>query len=64
MLQNEYLFAYKQSRRREDDIAIVNAGMRVQLQEESGKWQVASCTLAYGGVAPVTKMAKHTMKVV
>ena len=30
--QHEYFFGYKQARRREDDIAIVNAGLKVHLE--------------------------------
>ena len=55
------MYSYKQSLRRDDDIAIVNAGMRVLLQpEETTKWKVKEINLVYGGVAPVTKVATQT----
>ena len=60
MLQHEYVCSYKQSLRRDDDIAIVNAGMRVVVSEEDGIWQVKEMSLVYGGMAPVTKVASKT----
>eukprot|EP00899_Mesostigma_viride_P019651 jgi/Mesvir1/27688/Mv07407-RA.1 len=62
----EYVKEFKQARRREDDIAIVNAGMRVAfVPGPSGTggaptWIVASASLAFGGVAPVTLCAPKT----
>ncbi|CEL96661.1 unnamed protein product [Vitrella brassicaformis CCMP3155] len=47
---DEFFFGFKQCRRREDDIAIVNAGMRVKL---SGDIIVDSC-FSFGGMAPFT----------
>ena len=49
--------AFKQARRREDDIAVVNACFRVALDEGA---VVQSCSLVYGGRAPVTKRASST----
>ncbi len=49
-----------QSPRREDDIAIVNAGMRVRLEpapDAPGTWHVAEAAVAYGGVAARAVMA-------
>lgn len=57
--KDEYFYAYKQARRREDDIAIVNAGMRVKFHPETHR--VQQMTLAYGGMAPTTVMANRTM---
>ena len=57
---DEYFFGYKQSRRREDDIAIVNAGCRVLFEVNSSR--VAQLCLAFGGMAPTTVMAKKTMQ--
>lgn len=49
--------AFKQARRREDDIAVVNACFKVAL----GKGGVVqSCSVIYGGRAPVTKRAALT----
>ncbi|KAK8737718.1 hypothetical protein OTU49_004207 [Cherax quadricarinatus] len=58
--QDEYFLGYKQARRRDDDIAIVNAGFRVRLQP--GSSEVARLDLAFGGMAPTTVMALTTMK--
>ena len=63
-LQHEYVYSYKQSLRRDDDIAIVNAGMRVVLQPEEAKWKVKEINLVYGGMAAVTKVATHTQATV
>lgn len=49
--------AFKQARRREDDIAVVNACFKVALDEEG---VVQSCSLVYGGRAAVTKRASIT----
>jgi xanthine dehydrogenase/oxidase len=58
--QGEYFFGYKQAHRKEDDIAIVNAGMRVIFE---GKTTVVKdLRLVYGGMAPTTVMAVNTMK--
>nr|XP_045603418.1 xanthine dehydrogenase/oxidase-like [Procambarus clarkii] len=57
---NEYFLGYKQSRRREDDIAIVNAGFRVRFRP--GSSEVTRLDLAFGGMAPTTVLALTTMK--
>ncbi|XP_071996090.1 xanthine dehydrogenase/oxidase isoform X3 [Engystomops pustulosus] len=54
----EYFSAYKQASRREDDIAIVTSGMKVVFHAESHR--VERIWLSYGGMAPVTVMAKDT----
>lgn len=59
-LQHEFIYSYKQSRRREDDIAIVNAGLRVLLQPGKPHWMVHDCSLAYGGMSYITVMATKT----
>jgi len=58
--QCEYFAGYKQAYRREDDIATVNAGMRVMFQENSNI--VKELTLAYGGMAITTVMPTQSMK--
>ena len=58
--QHEYILGYKQSRRKEDDIAIVNAGLRVQLQPVADQWKVKDCTLCFGGMSYITKFAVQT----
>ncbi|MEW5315300.1 MAG: hypothetical protein WDW38_006740 [Sanguina aurantia] len=52
----EYVREFKQSPRREDDIAIVNAGMRLQLaprteSDGSSSWVIEEAEVAFGGVA-------------
>ncbi|KAK7520257.1 molybdopterin binding aldehyde oxidase/xanthine dehydrogenase [Phyllosticta citriasiana] len=51
--------AYKQAKRKDDDIAIVTAGFRVRLDEGS---HVEDVCLAYGGMAPTTVEAKKTQQ--
>ncbi|RXG71941.1 Xanthine dehydrogenase/oxidase [Armadillidium vulgare] len=60
--KNEHFFAYKQSRRRDDDIAIVNTGMKMKIKPQNGNFIVESLVMAFGGMAPTTIMAKKTMK--
>ncbi|GAX80308.1 hypothetical protein CEUSTIGMA_g7746.t1 [Chlamydomonas eustigma] len=61
----EYVKEFKQSPRREDDIAIVNGCMRVSLVPNSGEegdWVVAEASVAFGGVAAKAIMAKQVAK--
>jgi len=53
--KGEFFRAYKQSKRKDDDIAIVNAALRVSLSESN---EVTSANLVYGGMAPMTVSAK------
>ncbi|KAM1168456.1 hypothetical protein ACFX19_030888 [Malus domestica] len=55
----EYVKEYKQAHRRDDDIAIVNAGIRVHLEDRGG-WVVSDACIVYGGVAPVSLAATRT----
>ncbi|XP_070663898.1 xanthine dehydrogenase 1-like isoform X2 [Malus domestica] len=55
----EYVKEYKQAHRRDDDIAIVNAGIRVHLEDRGG-WVVSDASIAYGGVAPLSLSAMRT----
>jgi xanthine dehydrogenase/oxidase len=57
---SEITKAYKQAKRKDDDIAIVTAAFRVRLD---GNGCVEDVTLAYGGMAPKTVVASKTMKV-
>jgi xanthine dehydrogenase/oxidase len=59
LFQNEYFFGYKQAHRKEDDIAIVNAGMRVVFEDTTSV--IKELSLAYGGMAPTTVMALNAM---
>ncbi|KAI2882529.1 hypothetical protein CBS76997_8527 [Aspergillus niger] len=54
--KGEYLRAYKQSKRKDDDIAIVNAALRVSL---SPSHDVQSVNLVFGGLAPMTVSARN-----
>ncbi|KAI5852575.1 Molybdopterin-binding domain of aldehyde dehydrogenase-domain-containing protein [Morchella snyderi] len=56
--KGEFIRAYKQAKRKDDDIAIVNAALRVSL---SGENVVESVNLVYGGMAPTTIEAKKAM---
>ncbi|KAG5266149.1 hypothetical protein AALO_G00250340 [Alosa alosa] len=56
--KGQYFSAFKQSPRREDDIAIVTCGMNVAFQEGSNI--VKDLQLSYGGMAPTTVLAKAT----
>lgn len=53
--EGEFLRAYKQAKRKDDDIAIVNAAFRVTL---SSSHMVMSASLVYGGMAPMTVSAR------
>ncbi|KAI1611767.1 xanthine dehydrogenase [Exophiala viscosa] len=54
--EGEYIRTYKQSKRKDDDIAIVNACLRVALDDS---YRVKSASLVYGGMAPITTLAKN-----
>ncbi|CAN6803431.1 unnamed protein product [Brassica oleracea] len=56
----EYVKEFKQAHRREDDVAIVNGGMRVFLEERGEELFVSNASVAFGGVAPVTFCARKT----
>lgn len=53
--KNEFFRAYKQAKRKDDDIAIVTAALKVRL---SGDGVVEASNLVYGGMAPFTVAAK------
>src|SRR4051812_36644892 len=56
----EVLKAYKQAKRKDDDIAIVTSAFRLMLDDAGN---VEDICLVYGGMAPLTKDAKKTKKV-
>jgi xanthine dehydrogenase/oxidase len=56
--KGEYMRAYKQAKRKDDDIAIVNAALRITLSDDH---LVESADLVYGGMAPITIAAKKAM---
>jgi xanthine dehydrogenase/oxidase len=51
--------AYKQAKRKDDDIAIVTSSFRVRLDD---KGLVSDISLSYGGMAPKTVLATESMK--
>lgn len=57
--KGEFMRAYKQAKRKDDDIAIVNAALRLSLDDED---IVQSVDLIYGGMAPTTIAAKKAME--
>ena len=56
--KGEYLRAYKQAKRKDDDIAIVNAALRISLSENN---VVESVDLVYGGMAATTIAAREAV---
>jgi xanthine dehydrogenase/oxidase len=54
----EHVFAFKQARRREDDIAIVNAGLRFKLKSDVFE----SVGMSFGGMGVTSKIAHATEK--
>lgn len=59
--ESQYFYAYKQARRRDDDIAIVNAAINVVFKTNSKV--IEDINVAYGGMAPTTVTAKKTRAV-
>ncbi|OGE52046.1 hypothetical protein PENARI_c011G05045 [Penicillium arizonense] len=57
--QGEHMRAYKQAKRKDDDIAIVNAALRVTLSETN---DVVSANLVFGGMAAMTVSAKNAQE--
>uniref|UniRef100_A0A336MDC5 Xanthine dehydrogenase n=1 Tax=Culicoides sonorensis TaxID=179676 RepID=A0A336MDC5_CULSO len=56
--KNQYFYAYKQAKRRDDDIAIVNGAFNVTF--EDGTNIVRKAAFSYGGMAPTTVLAMKT----
>lgn len=54
----QYVEAYKQAKRREDDISIVTASVNVEFEDNTDI--IKYINLAFGGMAPVTKVATKT----
>lgn len=57
-LPNQHVLAYKQAKRREDDIAIVNAAFNVIFVD--GTDVVKDIQMAFGGMAPTTVLTPKT----
>ncbi|XP_072991068.1 xanthine dehydrogenase-like [Typha latifolia] len=56
----EFVKEFKQAHRREDDIALVNAGMRIWFRKDEGSWMISDISIVYGGVAAVSLTASKT----
>lgn len=56
---NQFFKAYKQARRKDDDISIVTAAFNVTF-EEGSQDIISEARLCYGGMGPKTVLAKHT----
>ncbi|KAK4242199.1 molybdopterin binding aldehyde oxidase/xanthine dehydrogenase [Achaetomium macrosporum] len=54
--KNEFFRAYKQAKRKDDDIAIVTAALKLRLCDDG---VVETANLVYGGMAPMTVAAKQ-----
>lgn len=54
----QYLKAIKQAKRREDDISIVTSAVNIEFEENTNV--IKYINLAFGGMAPVTKIATNT----
>ncbi|XP_061729904.1 xanthine dehydrogenase-like [Cydia pomonella] len=58
--ESQFFKAYKQAKRKEDDISIVTAAFNITLKENNNV--VEKATLCYGGMGPTTKCATKTSK--
>jgi xanthine dehydrogenase/oxidase len=58
---NSHVTYYKQARRKDDDIAIVNACFYVELDANQS---IHSSALAFGGVGPTIMLAESTSKII
>ena len=56
--KGEFFRAYKQAKRKDDDIAIVTGALRVKMDDEG---VATECSLIYGGMAAMTVAAEKTM---
>lgn len=61
--EHEILYAFKQAHRRDDDIAIVNAAIRLNFTppaSDADSWNIAEASVVYGGVAPTVVICNAT----
>ncbi|KAJ2450021.1 hypothetical protein GGI03_007018, partial [Coemansia sp. RSA 2337] len=58
-VEGEVIRAFKQAKRKDDDIAIVTCGLKVRVDEDQ---RVVDAAFAYGGVAPTTVLAHAAAK--
>jgi xanthine dehydrogenase/oxidase len=57
---NQYASAFKQAKRRDDDIAIVNAGFLIEFDNVGSNMVVENSCFAFGGMGAFTMAAKKT----
>ncbi|KAJ1991067.1 hypothetical protein GGI25_003886 [Coemansia spiralis] len=57
--KKEIVRSFKQAKRKSQDIAIVNCGLRVRVDEDTG--DVVDAAFAFGGMAQTTVLAKNTI---
>jgi xanthine dehydrogenase/oxidase len=57
--QGEFIRAYKQAKRKDDDIAIVTAAIQMRLASQN---IIEDMSMAYGGMGPTTVQAKNTIE--
>ena len=62
--ENQCVRAFKHSKRREDDIAVVNSAMSVSFEQghKSKTLRIANMKLVFGGMGPCTLQAKKTQQ--
>ncbi|KAJ2950078.1 hypothetical protein O0L34_g11418 [Tuta absoluta] len=60
--RTQFVKAYKQARRKDDDISIVTAAFNVTLEENSNI--IKEAKLCYGGMAPTTICANKTSEII
>ncbi|KAK9703016.1 hypothetical protein K7432_010946 [Basidiobolus ranarum] len=60
--EHEYTQAFKQAKRKDDDIAIANGGLRVKLEKKDDKLLVTDAVFAFGGMGPTTLQAQSAME--
>ncbi|KAJ4460787.1 Xanthine dehydrogenase [Paratrimastix pyriformis] len=56
----EFCWAQKQTRRREDDIALVSGAMRLRMQRQGAGWVVREARLCFGSMSFMTLSAPRT----
>ncbi|XP_012285983.1 xanthine dehydrogenase [Orussus abietinus] len=61
-VEGQYFAAYKQAKRRDDDIAIVNLALNVFFKPKTNT--VQDVHMAFGGMAPVTTLARKTRETI
>lgn len=60
--ENQFIQIYKQARRREDDIAIVNSSISMNFLIENGKMKIQNPSLWFGGMWIYSKRSEETEK--